>query len=66
MKKPRLICPSCGSVSVDQGAKGCTCLNCGNKARRFPSSTDPMPTPSAWDGRARDAYGRVLPKRGAQ
>ena len=65
MKHPRLVCPECGSVSVDSGAKNCTCLNCGHKARKFPSSTDPVESPEKWDGRERVA-GHVLPKGGAE
>ena len=64
MKRPRHICPACGSVAADKGAKGMTCLNCGHKARRFPLSTDPVPGPEQWDGRPR-AGGRGRKMRGA-
>lgn len=66
MKRARFICPECGSVAVDAGAKLFRCLNCGHQARRFPRACD-MAGPSAGqsDGRPR-AGGQVLKCRGAE
>ncbi|WP_454919241.1 hypothetical protein [Xanthobacter sediminis] len=65
MKRPRHICPECGSVAVDVGPKAMTCLHCGYRARRFPGATDPVPEPEHWDGRPRNG-GQVLKIRGAE
>lgn len=64
-KRPRRICPQCGSVYVDVAPKLMRCLNCGHSARHFPASTDPVPSPESWDGRAR-VGGRVLKIRSAE
>lgn len=61
----RHVCPECGSVSNDQTHKGFVCLLCGHRAKKFPASTDPVPSTEKWDGRERVA-GQILPKEGAE
>lgn len=65
MRRPRKVCPKCGSVAVavvDQRSGMSKCQSCGYTARKFPLSTDPVPSADQWDGRPR-VDGRVLPIR---
>lgn len=60
---PRKICPACGSVAIHPRGRDFACGGCGHVARKFPLSTDPVPSAEAWDGRPRGASGQVLPIR---
>lgn len=60
MRRPRYICPSCGSVAINLLGRDFVCGGCGHVARKFPLSTDPVPGAEDWDGRPR-CDGRVLP-----
>lgn len=66
IRNSRSVCPHCGSVGVERKKNVVRCLNCGHASRKFPLSTDPVISPSDWDGRERDGNGRIVPNGGAE